>query len=324
MEKVLITGISSFLGSWTARFLDANGYKVMGISRENSNYSRINDVKRIHIYNCDQINWPKIIQSEKPKHVISFDWNGVGNKFRNDINQHNNLPRILSIAEACIVSQAETFTAFGSQAEIGPRSGAIREDAADNPTTEYGKAKVQAREELTKLFKNSNVKFNWGRIFSTYGALDTANWFIPDLIQTIKNGQIFEMTKGDQSWNYLHAYDFANAVRAVIESDREIGTVNIGSSNQVIIKDLAISIGKALGRIELIRIGAVPYRDDQVMELRPDITKIKSLGWREEVTIQSGINSTISWSNGADMLEMTSIDGTNLKIKVPTIYEILK
>lgn len=324
MKKVLITGISSFLGSWTARIFDASGYEVVGISRENSNCMRINDLKRIHTYNYDPLSWPKIIQSEKPNHVISFDWDGVGNKFRNDMAQHKNLARILSIAQTSLVSQVETFTAFGSQAEIGPRSGAIREDSTENPTTEYGKAKVQTRKELTKLFKNSNVKFNWGRIFSTYGALDTANWFIPDLIQTIKQGRIFEMTQGDQSWNYLHAYDFAHAVRALIESGAEIGTVNIGSGNQVLIKDIALSIGKALGPVGLIRIGAIPYRDDQVMELRPNITKIKSLGWREEVTIQSGINSTISWLDGADILEMTSIDGANLKIKVPTIYEILK
>lgn len=52
-----------------------------------------------------------------------------------------------------------------------------------------------------------------GKNFSTYGAMDSGDWLIPNLVKSLKLGTPFPLTEGTQEWNYLHAFDAAEAFR---------------------------------------------------------------------------------------------------------------
>jgi UDP-glucose 4-epimerase len=317
MEKVLVTGASGFLGSWVLRTLDAQRYCVLGLARKQSNLWRISNLPDVRIICENENNWSTIIRTEKPAIVISLDWQGVDNKSHEHQEQFSNISRSLAMAESCLQSGVKEFIGFGSQAEIGPTKEIIFENSTENPTTNYGRAKVELRKRLFEIFDKSQVNFKWVRIFSTYGPLDTALWFIPSAVQELVSRKTFNMTFGEQSWNYLHAYDFAAGICKLIDSNQSSGVFNIGNKHQITILEVSEIIGNYLRLSNAINVGAIPYRDDQAMTLQPDISKMESLGWEPRVPLRAGIESTIDWILGRGDIEITDTRGTKLIFTLP-------
>lgn len=288
--KIVMTGGSGFLGGWIANLLGFN-YQVVLLGRPNSDFWRVCSNQNIEIITAEVSDWSAVINVNKPDCLILNDWQGVENQYRNDKNQFDNVARIKTLLEE--LKPVSKIIGVGSQAELGPCFGSIFESQGDNPTTLYGEAKVKARETLLEARKNQS-KHYWARIFSTYGNMDNGTWLLPSLISSLGAGKEFQMTSGDQVWSYLHALDLAFAFQTIIENDIKSSVINVGNPNTVTIKDIALQVGDKMAATELIQMGAIPYRVDQVMELRPVCESLTSVGWKPKVRIEDGIDSLIS------------------------------
>jgi len=168
MANILITGANGFIGSWVARYCSALGHKVTCLVRKESNTSRLYGVNNLDIVKEDSNNWSKKMQSIDFDTLILSDWWGVANRFKNDSRQFENVTRWQQLTEAAVNLQAKSILAFGSQAELGLISGAIKEDLPHNPLTKYGEAKAEAFLRITDLTDNSLTRFSWLRVFSVY------------------------------------------------------------------------------------------------------------------------------------------------------------
>ena len=293
MKRVLISGGTGFIGSWVASHLSNIGYQVGILSRHGSDSWRLKDLA------VTRYSDPRVALADfKPKFVLSLDWDGVENSDRNSKKQQfSNVERVVKFATLCHSSGVQNFIGVGSQAEYGPKNLVISEDMECNPTTEYGCAKLETFLELEKLFEQKDIKFAWVRVFSTFGALDTGNWLIKNLLESFAIDAEIPLTLGEQRWSYLHVYDAARAFESII-SGNTAGVFNLGHPHapalrQTIedIKDLTKSKSKLL-------FGEIPYRDDQVMTLAPDTSKLQSLGWLPSVEFDMGVVHTSSWLKG--------------------------
>jgi nucleoside-diphosphate-sugar epimerase len=244
-------------------------------------------------------------------------WWGVGNQDRNEERQFENIEAMKSLALAAREAGVTAVIGVGSQAELGPIENTITEDLPDNPTTKYGMAKVQAREALEEIFKDSKTRFAWMRIFSTYGPLDTGAWLIPQTVDSLSRGKAMDLTKGEQEWSYLHAYDLARAFEVVVNNPDAVGTVNVGNPQTIILKDAVTKIAQILGAENLLNFGAVPYREDQVMKLQPSCETLISIGWKPVVTFDSGIAQTIAWLKGQSADELVCLDREKTTFELP-------
>ena len=318
MGKILITGGAGFLGSWLTRVFCSFGYTPTLLSRPSTSINRLSGLPEIEIIRAEVGAWGEAIKLVQPSAMIALDWSGVGNAHRNKLNQHKNVERILGVAALAKGAGIEQYIGFGSQAEIGPLHSRIYEYSPCNPTTQYGKAKCETREGLTKLFSDTQVKFSWGRIFSTYGQMDSSNWLIPQMIESFKKQKKFEMTKGEQIWNYLHAYDFATAVIKILKSNTNLEVINIADPTPCKLIDIGIGIAQKMNSEELLQVGSVSYRDDQVMQLVPDVSKLLSLGWKPEDNLDSGLQQLINWyCEYSVTLELPD----NKNLKLPKVRE---
>jgi nucleoside-diphosphate-sugar epimerase len=133
------------------------------------------------------------------------------------------------------------------------------------------------------------------RIFSTYGPLDTGNWLIPQTVDSLQLGQTMKLTKGEQEWSYLHAFDLARGFQVALESTTVAGIVNVGNPETINLKEAVLEISKNLNAQNLLKFGAVEYRPDQVMKLKPICEKLTEAGWKPQISFQNGISQTISW-----------------------------
>ena len=178
-------------------------------------------------------------------------------------------------------------------------------------------AKAQARQALGEIFKESGTRFVWMRIFSTYGPLDTGAWLIPQTVDSLSRGKSMDLTKGEQEWSYLHAYDLARAFEAVVGNPSATGTVNVGNPQTIILKDAVTKIAQILGAEELLNFGAVAYRDDQVMKLQPTCETLISIGWKPVVSFDSGVAQTIAWLKGQPADELVCLEGEKTTFELP-------
>lgn len=314
--RVVVTGSSGFLGSWICRILSANN-EVIALVRPSSDTYRLKNIDGLQIERRENDDWADFISAQKPDALVLADWWGVGNHDRNDDRQFENIDRMEIMALAARNAGVTLVIGVGSQAELGPVANQITEDLPDNPTTEYGKAKVAARKIMEGSLTGSKTRFAWLRIFSTYGPCDTDTWLIPQLIDTLTKGEVMELTKGEQEWSYLHAYDLARAFAAVIESESTAGVVTVGNPQTVILKDAIHVIADQLGARDLLGFGKLAYRPDQVMKLEPACESLTDIGWKPVVSFESGIAQTIQWRHREVLTPLRCLNGQEVSFNLP-------
>jgi nucleoside-diphosphate-sugar epimerase len=310
--KILITGATGFLGSWLVRELSINN-EVVALIRQNSNIWRIKDIPKIGILESDSANFQSTLKIVNPDVLIIGDWWGVGNSFRNDDRQFENLSRFQEIVSTALDYGVSRIVGLGSQAELGSVSGLIPDEQESNPTTKYGESKALAHNYLSEQSQGSRTKYIWGRIFSTYGAMDNSSWMIPSLYQKLSTGQTFRMTSGTQTWSYLHAFDFASAIAHLIDDASVVGAVNIGNPNTLTIKEFASISASVLNRSELLDFGAIPFRVDEVLELRPNTQKLRDIGWEPKISFEFGVKHAFNWLSGLTVDDFRGLPLPNLQ-----------
>jgi nucleoside-diphosphate-sugar epimerase len=209
------------------------------------------------------------------------------------------------------------FIGMGSQAEIGPVHSEILEDRKDNPTTLYGRAKVNTRLSIQSTLEESSCRFVWMRVFSTYGPLDTGNWLIPNTVDTLLKNEIMDLTKGEQEWSYLHAFDLANALSIVLGDQTFMGIVNVGNPTTISVRSVVEKISILLNSERMLNFGKIPYRSDQVMILKPKCEKLVNSGWKPQIPLDGGLSQTVNWLSREPLRAIECFDGTFLDFKLP-------
>ena len=314
--RIVVTGASGFLGSWACRVLSAQ-HEVIALVRETSNTYRISNLRHIQVIRLPIQLWADQIMNINPDVLVMSDWSGVSGIERNAESQRDNFNRIVTLARAAALARTRLVIGIGSQAELGPIDSKITESAGDNPTTLYGEMKVKTRLELERIFLNSATSFAWLRVFSTYGPLDDGEWLIPRIVDSLINDKEIKLTKGEQEWSFLHAYDFATAIAAVIENKLVQGIVNLGNPETVTIRSAALTVGKILGKEQLLLFGDLEYRPDQVMRLQPVCETLTALGWRPGIKFDVGIKQTLDWLMRNKINSIKTIEGETLNFNLP-------
>ena len=126
-----------------------------------------------------------------------------------------------------------------------------------------------------------------------------------------------KLTKGEQEWSYLHAFDLAKAFQIVLENSSIEGVVNVGNPQTINLKEAIVEIAQNLEGQQLLEFGAIDYRPDQVMKLKPLCEKLSQAGWSPQVTFNDGIAQTISWLKRESSNQVKMISGEVADFNLP-------
>ena len=301
MKTVIVTGATGMIGISLVEFLLEKDINVLAIVRENSKrkkFLRLN--KNLKIIECSLENYKSLNQIEinNCDTFIHLAWNGTDHETRDNIEvQNTNIDYTIDAIKLAKKFGCKTFIGAGSQAEYGIVNKIISENDKTDPVLAYGKAKLEAYNKGKILANELKINFIWPRIFSCYGPYDNYFTMIMQSIQTMIEKNISpDYTKAEQLWDYIYSKDVAKAyyLLGIFGKNKEIYNIAQGE-NKPLIEYIKI-IREQINPNIVLKVGKIPYRDNQTMSLRVSIDKLKNdTGFYPSYNFQDGIAETINW-----------------------------
>ena len=290
--KVLLTGATGFIGSHIARELVREGHEVHALVQPEIDRGRIDDIR-------DSLRFVQgdLLDSSFIPHPSSFDlcihlaWYVEPGKYLHAPQNKDWVQASLRLAHGLKDAGCRRFIAAGTCFEYATSEPPQRESTPTKPSTLY----VESKLNLLHALPSVGIDFAWVRFFYQYGPYEDPRRLMPVVINLLRRGQEAKLVAGDRIRDYLHIEDVASAVCAVAQS-KLTGAVNIGSGQPVTVRDIALKIGELLDRVDLIKLGALPYAADEPMHLLADTTKLREgTGWKLRYNLESGLRQTIEW-----------------------------
>jgi nucleoside-diphosphate-sugar epimerase len=304
MSKILITGGTGFIGSHITRFYVQQGFEVRVIDdNTRGRNDRIADVMSEVDFIEGDIQDYSVVESacKNVDTVVHLAFiNGTSNFY-------NHPDKVLNVAIKGILTVAAAISKFrienlilASSSEVyqtpkiypTPEKIEMVVPELDNPRYSYGLGKIvqefYAYHAISKL-----INLSIFRPHNIYGS-DMGNLHvIPQLFEKIISAKKANTTfkiegSGNQTRSFCHIHDFIQGFHLISKSLNGKQVFNIGTKEEVSIADLASRISNIVG----VESGHTESEMPAGGTLRrmPDITKLESLGYKPQVTLDMGLN----------------------------------
>lgn len=276
-RTILLTGVTGFLGSNLLKALLENNFYVIGLKRSSSDIWRIKDFlnnDNLELFDIDKTSFENIFKNKSADILIHSAWSGVKADERKSITkQIENFDFAFKLYTSAISIGIKKIISFGSQAEYGKFEGRINEDYPCNPTEAYGLTKLFTNKLLQNLSEQKNIVWFWIRLFSLFGPKEDSNWLIPHSINKMLNEENIDLTICEQKYDYLYIEELCKGIILLLESEKS-GIYNFSSNMSVQLKEILLMIKDITKSNSKLNFGALQYRDNQIMNMEGDSTKL--------------------------------------------------
>lgn len=323
-DKFLIIGSNSFSGAQFIKYLLSNGNDVIGVSRSNEinnvylPYKWGNENEEFKFFSID-INHQlesliEILNDYKPEYIVNFaaqgmvaqswetpqDWyqtNVVG-----QVKLHDQLRRLKFIKKYVHVTTPEVY---------GNTDGWIKENFNFSPSTPYAVSRAACDLHLMSFYRAYRFPVVFTRAANVYGPGQQLYRIIPRAMLYARLGKKMQLHGGGQSVrSFIHMDDVSEATWRIAINGNTGSSYHISTGDTVTIRELVEKICEltgvnfdALAEITDDRLGK-----DQAYLL--DSSKLKNeLGWKDSVSLQAGLEETLSWiDNNLEVLKQLPAD----------------
>jgi GDP-L-fucose synthase len=301
---VVVAGSTGLAGSAIAQAFQAKGRKVIGVNRS---VVDLMDTKATEDF----------IAIAKPSLIIdaAAKVGGIGanNSYPVEF-LADNLAIQSNLMNAAHKAGVPNFVFLGSSC-IYPRDCAqpIKEEylmtgPLEETNSAYAIAKIAGIELANSYRKEFGTK--WISLMPTnlYGPRDNFDLsashvlpaFIRRFIEAAESGadKVTLWGSGTPLREFLHVDDLARAVVIASEKYDSSLHLNVGSGEDLSIKDLAEKVAAAAGFAGKIEWDS--SKPDGTPRKVLDVSRVKALGWKPTITLDDGIASTIAWYKEAN------------------------
>ncbi len=302
-NKIFIAGHSGMVGSAITRNLKNNGYlNLLTAKRADLDLTDTSSVKKWYTINKPEV---VIIAAAKVGGILANSSFPVqflldNLKIQNNLIEgawENGVKRLLFLGSSCI------YPKFASQ-PIKEES--LLTDSLESTNQWYAIAKIAG----IKLCEALNIQYGFDAISlmptNLYGPGDyyhpERSHVIPALISKFDKAATNKLEKvvcwgsGSPFREFLYVDDLADACKFVLEKwkpdKKEIKFLNVGTGNDIKIKNIAETISKKCGYDGEIEWDS--SKPDGTPKKQLDISKIMNLGWQPKTSFDEGLNLTIS------------------------------
>lgn len=281
--NIFITGGTGYLGGKLSAALIAEGHNLHFLVRKSSDLSKIKNMSingGIHYDNVE--NFDNVLKDNGIEVVIHC----ATHYGRNDIDPLNtlksNLLMPIKLLDAAASNNLKCFINTGTMLDKRVSFYSLSKSHFDDWMMHYSD-RINCINILLEHF---------------YGPNDDPTKFVSFVINKLKqNHDNLDLTKGEQERDFIYIDDVVNAFLAVVKSSDSFNgmtTLELGSGEPIKIRDF-VTLAKHLAKNEVTKLnfGAIPYRDNEVMQSRADTTKLRALGWVNKTGLVAGLKKTI-------------------------------
>jgi CDP-paratose synthetase len=286
--KILLTGATGFLGSALTHRLKAVGFDIALLLRPSSNTRRLcgidQDCKMIRYVADDEL--AEFLNQVQPDIVIhnACSYGGGDNALIDMIDANVRLG--LQIMQIIVKSERHlTFINTGT--------------ALDSEVSAYALTKNQFSQWGRHISQESDgrLKFINVRLQHMYGPGDDLNKFTSHVINACyRRNPYLNLTAGESKRDFVYIDDVVNAYLIILKNHNDMDSyidVDVGSGIADTIRQFVMTVHNLTKSTTRLCFGAIPYRRNEPMYCKADLSVMTSLGWRPNYTIESGLLKTI-------------------------------
>jgi nucleoside-diphosphate-sugar epimerase len=277
--KIFVTGGTGFIGGHFLKQALAAGHSVVALRRAGGKTSIPLPQEPVWLKGNLDDDWSeKLSQCRALVHLAAVgvspqkaDWDEL---FDVNVRQSLNLWRQAAKADV------KRFVICGSCFEYGKsgeRYESIPVDAPLEPTHAYAASKAAATMAAFALAIENKIELLVLRPFHVFGEGQHESNFWPSLRKAALAGEDFPMTAGEQVRDFISAEKVADIfVAALARTDLLAGEPkieNIGTGKPQTLRTFAEFWWKQWNATGKLKIGAVPYRPNEVMRYVPEISR---------------------------------------------------
>jgi nucleoside-diphosphate-sugar epimerase len=316
MVKILITGISGFIGSQLATRLVDEGHEVSGVIRRVANRDLaplqeiLGDIAIVSGDVSDFVSTRNAIKTVNPDVIFHLAaLSPVRDSFERPFDyQHANYLGTMNVAHSLLELQdsqtrkliaASTAEVYGLQG-----NGPLKEDLPLKPSSPYAVSKAAGDLYLRMMFSSYYLNGTVLRPTNSYGRKFDTSFMIEYLITQMLKGRKIYIGSPNSVRDYMYVDDHVNGYILAMKDSKAKGQVyNVGTGEGVTNKELALMIAEKTGYDpKNIVFGSYPpgypYRpliSDQ-SSIVLDSSKIrKELGWAPKTSLDIGLDRVIAY-----------------------------
>lgn len=280
--KILITGISGYLGSQLANSL-IDEHEIAGTIRKNSSYKRLNNLDKIRLIDLSEMDWLLKINDFDPDIVINTAaLYGRNGETTSQLVQAN-IQFPLLILEMLVTNGSGVFLNCGT--------------SLPSNVSNYALTKNQ----FSTLAKTYCDGFS-GKIIDLelehfYGSDDDKTKFTTYVINSCKENHDLKLTEGLQQRDFIYIKDLINAFKCIINNINHLNSgeiIPIGSGEAITIREFVETVAKIASYQGNIQFGAIPDRDNELMYSCALLERMQELGWKCQYLLKSAIEDILN------------------------------
>lgn len=149
--------------------------------------------------------------------------------------------------------------------------------------------------EYGKFISNQKLQFINMNIEHFYGP-QAPNNFLSYIVKECKENKTIPLTKGTQKRDFIYIDDVCSAFQTVIKNKKlllDFENIDIGTGVSVAIKDVVEKIKKITNSKSQLDFGKVSLRKNDILDMKANVSRLKSLGWKINFNIDEGIEKIV-------------------------------
>lgn len=279
-ERLLLIGGSGFIGKNLVRCLhDKYEISIFDKFIDEAYFAQYPEVKKT-LMELDKEQIPADVES--PDYIINLASIVTAERDMGlfDSMIASNLKVLLNLYERFKDDkQLKLFIQFGSSEEYGNDGSPFKETMREEPNSPYALVKQLTTNTAMMLHRNYAFPIMVVRPGNLFGPFQGKTKFIPYVIDSLKKGEALNVTPCEQKRDFIYVDDFAWAIGKLLGNyPKAIGEiVNVSSGESVSLKDIIENCRKATNSTSKVNYGALPYRENEMMDLRCSVAKLESI-----------------------------------------------
>jgi nucleoside-diphosphate-sugar epimerase len=311
-EKVFVTGISGFIGSYLAERLLDEGYQVGGLLRQTNrlNYPGVQRlIGRVDLHYGSVTDYHSVasafrdFQPDVICHLGAITPVAYSFSHPHEVTETNYMG-VINISEAALKQlpglQAMVFASsmevYGYQSPDGPFDEALE----PHPACPYAVAKHASEKYLQYLTYAHELPVVMLRQTNCYGRRENDYFIVERIITQMLKGDVVNLGAKDPVRNFIFIDDLVDLYLELItavprEANLHGQVFNTGPANGLTIGGLADLIAEKLAWQGTINWNTIPKRPGEIFYLNSTPEKIaKALQWEPRVSLDEGLDRTIA------------------------------